>query len=208
MEKLLQTLKKKPIFLANIFHLSVILYQMTVRCQKIYIKETKLSSFDTEDEDIYKIIKILDINKAHGHDEVSLRMLKLCNKSIVQPLSIIFKNCKLRKTFPTLWKKAKVVPIHKKGVKDPIKNYHPISLLPIFGKNFGRLLFNSLFKYIDENELLNPNQSGLRPFDSCVNQLLSISHEIFPNFNCDPSKDICAVLLDISKASTKFGYLV
>ena len=143
------------------------------------ITETKLSSFDIEDEDIYKIIKTLDINKANGNDEVSIRMLKLCDKSIVKPLSIIFKNCKIKKTFPNLWKKANVVPIHKKGEKDLIKNYRSVSLLPIFGKFFERLIFNSLFKYIDENELLNPNQSGFRPFDSCVNQLLSINHNFF-----------------------------
>ena len=88
---------------------------------QIYITETKLSSFDIEDEDIYKIIKTLDINKAHGHDEVSIRMLKLCDKSIVKSLSIISKNCKLKKTFPNLWKKANIVPIHKKGEKDLIK---------------------------------------------------------------------------------------
>ena len=51
-----------------------------------YITETKLSSFNTEHEDIYKIIKTLDINRAHGHDEVSIRMLKLCDKSTVKPL--------------------------------------------------------------------------------------------------------------------------
>ena len=124
-------------------------------------------------------------------------MLKLCDKSIVKPPPIIFKNCKLRKTFPDLWKKANVVPIHKKGEKDFIKNYRPVSLLPIFGKIFERLIFNSLFKYIDENELLNPNQSEFRPFDSCVNQLLSINHEIFSKFDCDPPKDISAVFLDI-----------
>ena len=168
-----------------------------------FITETKLSSCDIEDEDIYKIIKTLHINKAHGYDKVSIRMLKLCDKSIVKPPPIIFKNCKLRKTFPDLWKKANVVPIHKKGEKDFIKNYRPVSLLPIFGKNFERLIFNSLFKYIDENELLNPNQSEFRPFDSCVNQLLSINHQIFSNFDCDPPKDISAVFLDISKAFDK-----
>ena len=113
-----------------------------------YITETKLSSFNIEDEDIYKIIKTLDINKAHGHDEVSIRMLKLCDKSIVKPLSIIFNNCKLKNTLPNLWKKANVVPIHKKGEKDLIKNYRLVSLLPIFGKIFERLIFNSLFKYM------------------------------------------------------------
>ena len=59
--------------------------------------ETKLSSLDIEDEDTYKIIKTLDINKAHGHNEVSTRMLKLCDKSIVKPVYIIFKDCKFKK---------------------------------------------------------------------------------------------------------------
>ena len=107
---------------------------MTVNYQKFKHILQKLSSFNIEDEDIYKIIKTLDINKTHGHDEVSIRMLKLCDKSIVKPLSIIFNNCKLKKTFPNLWKKSNVVPIHKKGEKDVIKNYRPVSLLTIFGK--------------------------------------------------------------------------
>ena len=42
-----------------------------------YIAETKLSFYDIEYEDIYKIIKTLDINKAYGHQEISMRMLKL-----------------------------------------------------------------------------------------------------------------------------------
>ena len=53
-----------------------------------YIAETKVSSFDVEDEDIYKIIKTLDINKANGHNEVSIRMLKMCDKNIVKPLTL------------------------------------------------------------------------------------------------------------------------
>ena len=56
------------------------------------------------------------------------------------------------------------------------------------------MIFTSLFIYIDENELLNPNQLGFRPFDSCLNQLRSINHETFSNFDCDPPKDIRAVV--------------
>ena len=82
-----------------------------------YIVETKLSSFNIEGEDICKIIKTLDINKAHRHDEVSIRMLKLCDKNIVKPLFIIFNNCNLKNTFPNLWKKSNVVPIHKNEKK-------------------------------------------------------------------------------------------
>ena len=87
--------------------------------------------------------------------------------------------------------------------KDLIKNYRPVSLLPIFGNFFERLICNSLFKYIDENELLYSNQSGFRPFNSNVNQLLSINHDFFSNFDWDPPKDIHAVFLDISKAFDK-----
>ena len=126
-------------------------------------------------------------------------MLKLCDKNIVKPVSIISSNCKLKKTFPNLWKKADIVLIRKKGEKDLIKNYRPVSLLLIFGRFFERLIFNFLFKYFDKNELLSPNQSSFCPFDSCVNQVLSINHETFSNFDSDLPKDIHAVFLDISK---------
>ena len=95
MENFLQTLRKRPIFLANIFRLNSILYQMTVSYQKIEHILQKLNKI--EDEDIYRIIKTLDINKAHGYDEVSIRMLKLCGESIVKPISIIFSNVNLRR---------------------------------------------------------------------------------------------------------------
>ena len=149
--------EKRPTFLTNIFLLNAILHQMTINYQKFKHILQKLSPSNIEEEDIYKIIKTLDINKTHGNDEVSIRMLKLCDKSIVKPLSIIFNNCKLNKTFPNIWKKSNVVPIHKKGDKDVIKKLLPSFTFNNIWKNFERLIFNSLFKYIDENELLNLN---------------------------------------------------
>ena len=66
----------------------------------------------------------------------------------------MFNNCKLKKTFPNLWKKANLAPVHRKGEKYVIKIYHPVSLIPIFEKIVERLIFNSLFKYIDEMDCL------------------------------------------------------
>ena len=63
-------------------------------------------------------------------------MLKICDKSIVKPFSIIFKNCKLRKTFPNLWKKANVAPIHKKGGKSLIKKLSSSFAFTNIWKNF------------------------------------------------------------------------
>ena len=54
-----------------------------------------------------------------------------------------------------------------------------------------------------EEKLLNPNQSGFRTSDSCINQLLAITHEISEAFDCNPSLEVRSVFLDISKAFDK-----
>ena len=92
------------------------------------------------------------------------------------------------------------MPIHIKGDKQIVDNYKPVSLLPILRKIFERIIFNSIFEYLEENNLLCPNQSGFRPSDSCEYQLLSILHEIYKSFDCNPPKDVRGIFLDLSKA--------
>ena len=93
------------------------------------------------------------------------------------------------------------MPVHKKKNKKNLKKiYRPISLLPIFGKILEKLIYDSLYSHLVSHELLNSNQSGFRPGDSTVNQLISIKHTIFKAFNCNPPLDVCSVYLDISKA--------
>ena len=79
-----------------------------------------------------------------------------------------------------------------------IKNYRPVSLRPICSKIFEKVIFNSLCKYLDDNNLLTSNQSGFRTGDSCV--LLSITHEIYKAFDANPPVDVRGVFLDLSKA--------
>ena len=63
---------------------------------------------------ILKLIQGLNSNKAHGHDSISIRMLKLCGPLITKPLSFLFSNCLRDGVFPNEWKKANVIPVHKK----------------------------------------------------------------------------------------------
>ena len=65
------------------------------------------------------------------------------------------------------------------------------------------MMFNRVYKFLLEERLLNPNQSGFRPSDSCINQLLAITHEIFEAFDCNPPLEVRSVFLDISKAFDK-----
>ena len=69
------------------------------------------------DNDILKIIRSPDINKVYGHDDISVRMVKICDDSIKKPLSIIYKNCITTGIYPNAWKKSNIVPVHKKGDK-------------------------------------------------------------------------------------------
>ena len=127
-------------------------------------------------------------------------MIKLSDAALITPLKIILTNCLRRGLFPEIWKYANVVPVHKKNEKNVKGNYLPISLLPIFGKILEKLMYDSLYSHLTSHELLNPNQSGFRPGDSSVDQLISITHTIFEAFDCNPPLDVRSVYLDISKA--------
>ena len=84
-----------------------------------------------------------------------------------------------------------------------LKGYCPVSLLPICGKIFQKLMFNALYSFFNNQKLLNPCQSGFKKNDSCINQLASKTHEIFSAFDCNPSLEIQSVFLDLSKAIDK-----
>ena len=98
-----------------------------------------------------KIIQNLDANKAHGHDQISIRMLKILGKTICERLECIFREFLNTGLFPLEWKKANLVPVYKKGDKQSLKSYRPISLLPICGKIFEKVIFNGMFKFFNEN---------------------------------------------------------
>ena len=80
------------------------------------------------------------------------------------------------------------------------KNSRSVSLLPICSKMFEKVIFNSLFQCLDENDLLTSNQSGFRPGDSCAHELLPIMYEIYKAFDANLSLDVRGVFLDLSKA--------
>ena len=97
------------------------------------------------------------------------------------------------------------MPIHKKSDKQTLKNYRPVSLLPICGKIFERLIYNKMFGFFLDKGLISANQSGFKPRDSCINQLLSIMHNIYESF--DAGYEVRGVFLDISKAFDKVWHI-
>ena len=131
-------------------------------------------------------------------------MIKICSTSICKPLRLIFNHCIDSGIYPCEWKKANVVPIHKKGDKKTLKNYRPVSLLPICGKIFERLTHNEMFGFFLDKGFISANQSGFKPGDSYINQLLSITHNIYKLF--DDGYEVRGVFLENSKAFDKVSH--
>ena len=166
-----------------------------------YKTNERLSPVKINNDDILKIIAKLEPNKAHGHDKISIHMIKICSTAICKPLRLIFNQCIDNGIYPCEWKKATVAPIHKKGDKQTFKNYRPVSLLPICSKIFERLLYNKMFGFFLDKGLISANQSGFKPGDSCINQHLIITHDIYKSF--DDGYEVRDVFLNISKAFDK-----
>ena len=72
-------------------------------------------------------------------------MLKISDTAIAEPLSIVFNNCTNQSMFSDIWKKLNICPIHRKDDKGIINSYRPVLLLPICGKIFEKIIFNSLY---------------------------------------------------------------
>ena len=182
MINVLLTFKKSEIFNSFFIHQCSPISNGRVLPPELRTDST-LSSFHFAKDEILGIFNNLDPNRSHGHDKISIRMLKISSDSICRHLHIIFKTYSRTGKFPLEWKKASIVSIHGKGDRQTIINYRPVSLLPICGKIFERVLYNELFNFLLDNHLIFSKQSGFRPGDSCINQLLSINHEILSAFN-------------------------
>ena len=165
-----------------------------------YITDKRMDSVSIKDEEILLLIRKLNPNKAAGSDGISGQILLTCDSSAVLPLKIIFKNILETSIYPNIWKLANVTSIFKKDDKQLVKNYRPISLLPICGKLFKKMIFTSLYSYLNNKSLITHNQSGFRPGDSTTNPLLFLVNENHEAFEDQKSLEVRAVFLDISKA--------
>ena len=157
-----------------------------------------MEPFVVSECDVRTVISSLNINKSCGPDGISNRMLKMSLSNICEPLAYIFNSSIRAGIFPADWKKANVTPVFKKGDRQSVANYRPISLLCNVSKVFERIIYNKLYYYLMSNALLTPRNSGYKKGESTVQQLLQICHKIYQGL--EENKDIRMVFLDASKA--------
>ena len=138
--------------------------------------------------------------KTGGVHQVPAFIYKLLEPLILAPLTYIINLSISCNIFPNCWKEALLLPLHKRGDPTQPSNYRPISLLPILGKVFEKILSKQIRGHIQLYDLLNSRQFGFRP--SCsTDQLVFQIYSKFKTMLAKPnSRYITISSLDIKKA--------
>ena len=132
------------------------------------------------------IDKLSGIFIRDGAESIAFHFTKIINLSIVSSL------------FPDLCKIAKLVALFKKGIRTEAKNYRPISLLPLFSKNFEKVVHIQTEKFLNDNKILFVNQSGFRPRHSTETCLTHLTDSILEG--CDKGLHTGMILIDLQKS--------
>ena len=124
----------------------------------------------------------LKINKSSGVDDVSFNIIKKFFGVLCEPLIYLFQLSLEKGVFPGDLKMAKVTPIYKASDNSDISNYRLISVLPSFPKILERLMYNCLYKYLKENNILYEKQFGFQSGYSTSDAIIQLVDKNFDSF--------------------------
>ena len=178
------------------------------RSFEIYLKESD-SSFEEvtlSDEEIKTAFFSLTGGKSPGFDEINYTIVKQNFNSLLVPLKYIFDLSLKSGTFPEKMNIARVTLVFKSGDTSLMINYRPISVLPCFSKMLERIMYNRLYKYLTENNLLRCKQFGFQKRHSPEHAILQLVEQINQSF--EKNEFILGVFVDLSKAFNTVDYQI
>ena len=170
----------------------------------------QFSSSKVTQEEVEQVTTKMPLGKAPGPDKISLKVIKDCLPVILKPLTSIINASFTSQVYPSLRRKAEIVPIPKASNIDhrQAENSRPISLLPMLSKVCEKVVANQFIPYLLSHNRLTANQSGNKQWHSTETALLKITDVILKAMN---NQQLTAVvLLDMSKAfdSLDHGILI
>ena len=152
------------------------------------------------EEDTMKAIDNLENKNSSGHHGISNKLLKSIRYELCKPLTLIINQMLSSGVFHAeTFKKSKIFPLYKKGDSSLLSKYRPISLLPTISKIFERIIYNQLYQYFNDNELLAEQQYGFRPQHSTEYAAIKLFDHISKEM--DSGNTPTALYIDVSKAS-------
>ena len=121
--------------------------------KNLRLSQTKFKFNFVSEEDVLKILKDINENKAAGLDNLSGKFLKDGATELAKPISQICNLSIKYSIFPNDCKIVKLKPLFKKGSKTAPKNYRPISLLPLISKIIEKIIHDQTQVYLNENNI-------------------------------------------------------
>ncbi|KAK4832543.1 hypothetical protein QYF61_023875 [Mycteria americana] len=151
-----------------------------------------------QEETVNDLLCHLDTHKSMGLDGIHLRVLRQLAEELAKALSIIYQQSWLTGEVPDDWRLANVTPIYKKGRKEDLGNYRPVSLTSVPGKIMEQLILSALNTHVQANQGIRPSQHGFMKGRSCLTNLISFYDQV----TClvDEGKAVDVIYLDFSKA--------
>ena len=149
-------------------------------------------------ENIKKLLRNINSNKACGPDGIHGKVLKNCSSSLASPLSLLFQLSYNSGIIPSEWKLAHVVPVHKKGSKENIENYRPISLTSLIMKTFERIIKQEIL--LKTAHLLDERQHGFLNNRSCTTNMINFTDSVTLSLNDCTTISVDVIYFDFAKA--------
>ena len=165
---------------------------------------------DAEDEDdldfnelishdlVYALLQKINVDKSCGLDRINTRVLKDALLFLSHKMTIIFRNSLNEGIFPLSWSRGLLVPIPKKGNLSNIKNWRPITLLPLPGKLLEKIVHKLLSDHLENESLLSKTQFGFRKGRGTSDAVFNVVRDLFEAR--EDGKVTAACYIDFCKA--------
>ena len=146
---------------------------------------------------IEKIIRNLN-STGGGYPDIPAKVFKNSSTLLSEPISFLLNKCIESGCYPDCLKIAKIIPLFKAKNKLNVRNYRPISLLPVISKIFERHIYNELISYVESEKILSCEQSGFRKESSTNIAIAKLLNQIIEGI--EAKKLGLCVFLDLQKA--------
>ena len=137
--------------------------------------------------EVYVSLRSLKPSSTTSFDDISNNVLKISAPIISEVLTYVYNLCIAKHYYPTHFKHAKVIPLHKKGNIQDANNYRPISILSSLSKPLEIHINKCISNYLEKLKLFHSNQSGFRKFHSCHTALIKMNENWLKNINKKPT---------------------
>jgi hypothetical protein len=152
-------------------------------------------SQDITEEEIWKALSSMGKRKAPGYDELTVEIWMKAWPVVRQKVLDLMNRCLRAGRFPSAWKIGLVRILYKGDDKDP-KSFRPLTLLPVLGKLYEKVLNSRILGRLEEEGKLHSRQFGCRPGRGTEGAVM----EVLDRVKASAENLVLAVFLDIAGA--------